>query len=121
MLINIKIINCPIFFFGTSILIRYDSFMLIKSLLYNFSNISIENKFFENINFISTNLGLLCGFEFNLFRNKLNFKNNFKLLYLINADICDYHKNYFIIYQGFFINSSFIFSKQFHFRRSNRN
>ena len=109
--ININIHKKPIFFFGTSILIRYDSLFLIKSILYIFSFISFLNNFFENINFISTNLGLLSGYEFNLFKNKLNsyFKNKF--LYLINADIKDYELDYFIIYQGYFINSSFIYFK----------
>jgi NADH dehydrogenase/NADH:ubiquinone oxidoreductase subunit G len=109
--INININKIPIFFFGTSILIRYDSLFLIKSILYIFSLLSFLNNLFENINFISTNLGLLSGFEFNLFKNKLNLFSKNKFLYLINADIKDYSSDYFIIYQGFFINSCFIYFK----------
>jgi NADH-quinone oxidoreductase subunit G len=109
--INFKINKNPIFFIGTSVLIRYDSLFLIKSILYIFSFFSFLNNFFENLNFISTNLGLLSGHEFNLFKNKLNSNLKNKFLYLINADIKDYDLDYFIIYQGYFINSSFIYFK----------
>ena len=109
--INLNIYKKPIFFFGTSILIRLDSLFLIKSLLYIYSNLTFLNNFFENINFISTNLGLLSGFEFNLFKNKLNFYSKYKFLFLINADIKDFCIDYFIIYQGFFVNSSYIYFK----------
>jgi len=53
----------------------------------------------------------LSGYEFNIFKNKLNLKFKNKFVYLIHADINDYNMNHFIVYQGSYINSSFIFFK----------
>ena len=53
----------------------------------------------------------MSGYEFNLFKNKLNLKSIKKFVYLIHADIKDYNSNHFLVYQGPYTNSSFIFFK----------
>jgi NADH dehydrogenase/NADH:ubiquinone oxidoreductase subunit G len=52
----------------------------------------------------------LSGFEFGCYINKF-IKKKISIIYVLNADYLEYNTNDFIIYQGYFSNSEFIFNK----------
>jgi len=112
-LLNKIIFNqIPIFFYGMSVITRFDFLCIVKSFLFILSFFFVfVNFYWKFFNIIFTNLGLLSCFELGFLTKsrKISFKS--KLVYLINADILDYNENNFIIYQGYFYNSSYIYYK----------
>jgi len=99
-----------VFFFGMNIILKIDAISFIKSFLYFLSFLKLNSFFWKNFNIIASNLGILSGFEFNLFSNKMKSETN--LLYLINADSYEnLNVNNFIVYQNHFANSSFLYYK----------
>jgi hypothetical protein len=104
-----------IFFFGMGILIKIDIFSFIKSFLFSLPFFfKYKNEYLKYLNIITTNLGILSGFEFNLITFKKKFTKQVNLFYFINSDFYNnlyFNDNFFIIYQHSFVMNNIVYNK----------